>query len=385
MTPLCVLITNNTLADRAGSELYVRDLAIALLRRGHRPVAFSTHLGVVAEELREATVPVIDHPRKLGSPPDVIHGHHHADTALAVCAFPDVPAVYVCHGWAPWEEAPPRFSRIRRYLAVDLVCRDRLVCEHGFAEADVEVLPNFVDLDRFIARSPLPASPSRALLFANTARPNGYATVVAAACAQAGVALDVVGLLSGKPTPHPESVLGQYDIVFAKARAALEAMAVGCAVILCDKAGAGEMVTAGRFDALRLLNFGVRTLQHPHTVEHLTAQVRRYDAADATAVSARARAVAGIGPVVDRLLAIYGEVIDEVRGTVANRYGELAEIGDYLRWLAPRSVDLARLHARMAELTDLLHDEQVARSQVESQLAALRDSVAAPAARHAAA
>lgn len=40
-----VLITNNTLAGRAGSELYVRDLALALLRRGHTPLAYSTNLG----------------------------------------------------------------------------------------------------------------------------------------------------------------------------------------------------------------------------------------------------------------------------------------------------------------------------------------------------
>ena len=54
-----VLLTNNTLANRAGTELYVRDVAIELLRRGHHPVAYSTHLGPVAEELRAATVPVI--------------------------------------------------------------------------------------------------------------------------------------------------------------------------------------------------------------------------------------------------------------------------------------------------------------------------------------
>lgn len=42
---LRILITNNTLANRAGSELYVRDLATALLDGGHTPIAYSTILG----------------------------------------------------------------------------------------------------------------------------------------------------------------------------------------------------------------------------------------------------------------------------------------------------------------------------------------------------
>ena len=72
-----VLITNNTLADRAGSEVYVRDLALALLRRGHNPVAYSTRLGRVADELREATIPAIDDLRLLTAVPDIIHASNH--------------------------------------------------------------------------------------------------------------------------------------------------------------------------------------------------------------------------------------------------------------------------------------------------------------------
>lgn len=55
--PRRILITNNTLANRAGSELYVRDLATGLRDRGLCPVTFSTMLGEVAEELRLLTSP----------------------------------------------------------------------------------------------------------------------------------------------------------------------------------------------------------------------------------------------------------------------------------------------------------------------------------------
>ena len=51
MRPISVLLTNNALAGRGGSETYIRDVALALLERGHRPVAFSLQLGEVAAEL----------------------------------------------------------------------------------------------------------------------------------------------------------------------------------------------------------------------------------------------------------------------------------------------------------------------------------------------
>ncbi len=154
--PLKVLFTNNTLASRCGSELYVRDVALGLLERGHTPLAYSTVLGEVAEELRRATAPVVQDLAAIASPPDIIHGQHHLETMTALLHFPHVPAVFFCHGWTPWEEMPPRFPRIFRYVAVDELCRERLVYESGIAENRVEVLLNFVDLRRFQPRAPLP-------------------------------------------------------------------------------------------------------------------------------------------------------------------------------------------------------------------------------------
>jgi len=149
MAGLRILITNRSLAARGGSETYVRDLAVGLVRRGHTPIAYSTRLGDMAAELRAATVPVIDDLGLVGAPPDLIHGQHHLEAMTALLRFPRVPAVFVCHGWLPWEEAPPRFPRILRYVAVDWTCRDRLLFEHGIPEETIRVLLNAVDLERF--------------------------------------------------------------------------------------------------------------------------------------------------------------------------------------------------------------------------------------------
>src|SRR5687768_9271338 len=104
MGGLKVLLTNNTLATRAGSELYVRDLALGLLKRGHTPIAYSTRIGAVGMELRRATIPVVDDLRNLASPPDIIHGQHHVETITALLHFSGTPAVFFCHGWLPPEE-----------------------------------------------------------------------------------------------------------------------------------------------------------------------------------------------------------------------------------------------------------------------------------------
>src|SRR2546421_12077399 len=98
-----ILITNNTLDFRGGSELYVRDLAIALLKRGNMPIAYSTKLGDIAQEIRAATVTVIDNLDALAPPPDEIHRHHNLDTITELPRVTGVPAVYLCHEWVPLE------------------------------------------------------------------------------------------------------------------------------------------------------------------------------------------------------------------------------------------------------------------------------------------
>ena len=227
MRPISVLFTNNSLGLRGGSESYLRDVALALLRRGHRPVAFSLVHGETAADLRRATIPVVDDLTRLGDVPDVIHGHHHFETLIAALAFPGVPVVNFCHGWIPWEEMPLHHPAVRRYVAVDEVCVDRLVREEGISPDLVELLLNFVDLDRFRPRPPLPARPARALVLSNYATSAGYTRVIAAACHAAGVTLDVVGASNGNPTDCPAQLLAGYDLVFAKGRTALEALAAG--------------------------------------------------------------------------------------------------------------------------------------------------------------
>jgi glycosyltransferase involved in cell wall biosynthesis len=207
-------------------------------------------------------------------------------------------------------DTPPLFPRILRYVAVDHNCRER-VTKAGVPAERTRVIFNSVDLARFKPRGRLPARPTRALLFSNYANQRTHLHAVREACGRAGLPLDVIGTGVGNPSTEPEAIIGQYDLVFAKARCALEAMAVGTAVILCDFRGAGAMVKTGDVDEFRRWNFGARLLRRPLDPQILLEQITRYDAHDATEVSRRIRASAGLDGQVDQLIALYREVLTE--------------------------------------------------------------------------
>jgi hypothetical protein len=334
MSGLRVLITNTTLATRTGTETYVRDLALGLLRRGHAPVVYSPETGEIARELRRATVPVVEDLRSLAIAPDCIHGNQGAELMTALLHFPGVPAIFFCHSWIGWSNAPPRFPRILRYVAVDDTCRDRLTHEHGIGEDRLRVLLNAVDLERFKPRAPLPSRPRRALVFSNTANDSTHLTAVREACRRAEISLDVIGAEANKSTSQPEALLGQYDLIFAKARCALEAMAVGAAVVLCDMFGSGPLVTSGELERLRRLNFGMRTLSMPNDPEVLEREIARYDAEDAAEVSRRIRACAGLDSLVEEIVELYREVIAEhAQGGAGDALAEGRAAADFIRSL----------------------------------------------------
>lgn len=355
-----ILITNNSLANRAGTELYVRDVAIGLTERGHEVTAYSTEIGEVAQELVAAGVRVISELDPLAERFDLIHGQHHLEAMTALLSLPGTPAIYFCHGSTPWQEAAPKFPRILRYVAVDHACRDRLVLQHAISPERIQLILNFIDLQRFKPRIPLPVRPTRALIFSNQASEENYVGVVRSACEQAGVSLDVLGSSSGTACADPEKRLGSYDIVFAKGRAALEALAVGAAVIVCDAAGLGPMVTMQNVSSLRPLNFGIRLLSKELTMSAIADEIANYNPIDAVKVCALIRGTAGRDMVINQLLSLYREVIDEhARMPAPDRLSELQAVAAYLCELKPQ----LQAAEELAATTFSFYDRRLAASE----------------------
>lgn len=324
----------------AGTQVVVRDLALELRRQGHEPVVYSPRLGAVAAELRDSGIQVTDRLSSLTAAPDIIHGQHHP-AMEALLRFPSTPAVYVCHSSAKgFAEALAYFPRILRYVAVDELCKKRLESVPGIPHERIALLWNAVDLEHYRQREPLPAKPRRALVFSNNASSSTYLRAVHKACRRAGLQLDVTGLLSGNSTPNPGTVLPRYDIVFAKARCALEAMAVGNAVVLCDYNGLGPMVSAKNFDALRPMNFGHGVLVKPLRPELIQAEIDRYDPADAAAVCQRVRKEGGLADGTRCWIELYSAVIEEFSSAGRNHDDELRAFADYwTEWNYARRVE----------------------------------------------
>lgn len=333
---LRILLTNTELANRGGSEMFLRDVAIGLLRRGHNPVAYSTKLGELSEELERHTVPVIDDLNSLQTPPDIIHGQHHLETMTAMLRFPKVPVIYYCHGWLPWQERPAAFPSIANYIAVDDLCRERLLTTPGIPREQIRTLYNFVDLRRFRPRPPLPPKPRAALIFSNLASEKTYAGIIRAACLQMGIErVDIVGVSSGNAQSRPEDLLPQYEVVFAKARCALEAMAVGCAVVVTEYHGIGGLVSSENVVELRRLNFGIRTMQAaPLTQAGVVNAISRYCPSDAAAVSAWIRTEADLEGYLDDLESLYFEAYEKSPARSTPAEVSLAAASNYIRSLA---------------------------------------------------
>jgi hypothetical protein len=361
-TGLHVVITNAFIENWSGSELYVRDLATELIKRGHTPIIYSPRLGKLAEEMRAKSIPVVKDLNSIGAEPDLIHGQHHLETMTALSHFPSTPAVFFCHGWLPWEETPPFHPRIIQYVTVSDALHDRLVYECGIPAEKITTILNFVDLERFRPRSPLPASPKRALVFSNQVNETNSLGVIRESCTHSGIVVDVIGYGSGNPSFNPEAQLGNYDIIFARGRAALESLAIGAAVICCDQEGVSQMVTTQNLEWLRRNNFGIRVLNRPITAEILSAEIQRYNPADAFKVSQKVRATAGLTEAVDQILNAYNNALD---GWAKNRQqdpaGESLAFSTYLKGISEdfyqasidRSMAIERANYLQGELDNL--------------------------------
>jgi hypothetical protein len=306
-----ILLTTLEMEYYGGLPLYTRDMALELKRQGHIPEIYTLKMGKVAQELLDAGIPVTDNPARIKFRPDIIHGQHRVSTLIALKQFRTVPALFICHNHIFWGDEAPFHPRILLYLGISLVCMERLK-KDGVPENKIIFSANFVDTNRFTPRTHLPGKPLKALVFSNYANEDTHLPVVREACHQAKLELDVVGLLTNYVS-DPENILGKYDIVFAKAKAAIESMAIGSAVILCDFCGVGPMVTASEFEKLRMMNFGFQSLTKALKVENILPEISRYDPDEAIKVRDLIRTTANLQQAAKNMLANYETIIKQYR------------------------------------------------------------------------
>lgn len=307
-----ILFTNNTLDRPAGTELSVFDYAVTLKQRGHEVVAFSRQLGEIADRLEQQGVTVCESLDEVPGAPDIIHGHHRWETTLAALQFPSTPVVSFCRGTLPWQEAPCLAPNVRQWVGVDEPCCELLRTRWGLSAEKVSLVANGVDMARFPERKAPPSSRlRRALVFSNYATEDNFFAVVKDACE--GMDIHCEGLGNGlkNAVSDPAPILAKTDLVFAKGKAALEAMVSGCGVIVCDENGIGPLVTSETFAFVRNQSFAYEAMSEPVSEAAVRARLQSWDSEAVGEASTLAREEASLDRTVDRLEELYGSAMTE--------------------------------------------------------------------------
>lgn len=354
-----ILLTNIRLTERTGTEVVTEQLAAGLRRRGHDVLVFSPSIGPLGISMAAHGVQVTDRVAGLRRP-DIVHAHHTAPAMAALVAHPGVPGIFVSHdATAPFDAAPPH-PRLRRILAVDERCRARLVAE-GLPASSVGLLPNAVDLARIPPRPrSLPDRPARAVALT---KHGAHLTAIRAACAAAGIALETYGSGPGRMTDAPEALFAEADLVFATARTALEAAAAGAGVVVCDARGCAGFLTGARAEAWLPWNLGAGILTEPPEEGPIAAAIAEWSAAEAVAATAIVRARHDFERTLDRIEALYAEVLAEP--FVPDPTAEAAATAAFITGWVP-GFDLQAPWRRLAEAVGVPpHAEPVERLRAE--------------------
>lgn len=318
-----VLITNCTLGGRSGTEILTLNLAKALKNLGHEPSVYSTVLGPIAEEIRQLGITVTDTIDSLTEAPDIIHGHHTMETAAAAIRFPQTPAIFVCHDFVTWHDTAPKLPNIVHYYAISEGFRSRFTDRDGISPDKCSVILNGIDTQRFTSSTPLPDKPRKALIFAKNTQ---HLAGIQQACDQLGIAHDTVGAAVKKLTDSPETLIQDYDLVFTSAMSAMECMAAGRAVIACDGRGLAGFVSPDRYDGWRRENFGLPAFTQELTTDNFVAEIQRYNADHASAVTERVRHEAGLIPWAAQYVAAYESAIKDFTAPAKHEAANAASV-----------------------------------------------------------
>lgn len=328
-----ILLTNNKLDNRGGTESFVRDVARAMQERGHQVMAYGSYLGEGERLFERDEIPVTVDPSGLDFRPDIIHGQHHMDAMTAMACLPGVPALFHCHG-AVWQEALFRHPRVVRYMTMSRTMAQRLSIEYNLKIEEIEVVYNCVDLKLYHHVRDAPEVLRKALFY-NGRHDAGSPTfqAVERMCRRRGISMDCCGYKFDHYTARPWEKLPRYDLVFASGRSAIDALASGCAVMVLGRNTCGPLVKPSNFRHFREVNFSMAGNQPPPGDEDLEGWIASYDAAEAVEATRLLREAADSRKLAVRLEEVYREAAECYAANPSTPEADLVATGQYLRKL----------------------------------------------------
>jgi hypothetical protein len=324
-----ILITNIQMDTFSGTTFYVKELAETLKKKGHSVEIYTRTLGSIGNDIIQNGISVVTRIADLKYDPDIIHAHHNLTTFDSIFHFKQTPVIFWIHDRINFYDIPPYHENIIRYMSVDYNCKERYTKDFNFDSNDCGVIYNWVNMKRFKLRPKIAEKPRNALVFSNYASENNYLPKIREACSKLSLPLDVIGRTSGKDKSDPEFYLNNYDIIFAKAKASMEAIATGAGTIICDYRGLAGMVKSQNFWHYKKFNFGMKLMTKPITTDSLIEEIKKYSAKDIQVVADLLRQESRLDKTVDEILLLYVKCVrDFKRGT---RGKHRFKVKNYLR------------------------------------------------------
>jgi hypothetical protein len=302
-----ILLTNSFMAARTGSEMAVFDMARALGGRGQTVGLFASVMsGRWRKQLMGHDIEAVDDVGQLTFRPQIIHGQHVVAFASCLQAFPECSVVQWIHDLTDPLDQPLRHPNIAAHVAVD-EARAKRARDAGAAEANVHVIPNAVDLQRFALR-PLNGN-RQALCIIKRVGLDETVPVIRRACERAGWQVTFRGAGVGDEIDDIAQAYVGHDLVITSGRTALEAVAMGRNVVVCDYGGYGGAVDGASWRRLRATNFGLNAMTGALQEDVLAEQLALIDAEAGHLFGASIRSSLDLEAIAETVEALYMRVL----------------------------------------------------------------------------
>lgn len=270
--PAMRFVLGNRLLDRAGgTEVHLLTLGLQLRRLGHEVCVYSPELGPFTEHVREHGLEVVDDLGVLPLECDVVLSQ---DTLVVYDLAERYPSAFhvfrVCGDTYDFQFPPPLYGVVDLIVALS----DRYQRLARACAVDVPVLRLRVpiDSDRLAPVASIRVRPRRAVLLGNYPDRD---ELVRDAWERRGVEVRRIG--GSEQRYDIRRALSDADIVVAKSRAALDAMACGRAVYVYDVFGGDGWVTPSSYAVLESDHFAGQATDRVIGVAELEADLAGYD------------------------------------------------------------------------------------------------------------
>ncbi len=246
------VLANRLMVHVGGTEAHLLTVGEHLQRLGHEVVIYAPELGPYSDHVRRCGIDVMGELRELPAECDVVLAQ---DTIVAYDMaerYPSAQYVYRVCGDVHDFQLPPQLKQIVDLIVV-LSDRYARVVEGCAIKAHLLRMRVPVDVDRLSPLGGIRERPRRAVMLGNY--PDRY-ELVKEAWERQGIEVVQVGHVEGADESYDvANAVADVDIVVAKGRAALEAMACGRAVYVYDTFGGDGWVTPALYPVLEADNF----------------------------------------------------------------------------------------------------------------------------------